>query len=1122
MEKMESLILKVLSSSDPIRAKEIASEIKNKYGVETSKNEVNSILYSLLKGKVVQDGEYRWKLVKKGDSPVIKNTNGASAIEDNSELSRLSNYFLECLSRDRTDDVSFFAFNKFGKPDYEELAFLPNESTIGEITHLEGVQRLLAKIRNEKSKRLTLSLGYPVKARQVSTGYVLEPIFIIPIEFEEGNFNKSLRLDDELPILNASSLKGLEDSTDASLLKAAAQLNDELGLNSNNGHLPDFDELILRFAEIRRNYPWVSPLDPYKLDQINNLQNTQRSGIYNKVVIFCSERSPYTRGLENELYKLAKLPEKRIHGTALSNWMFQRTGGFKQEVGEILEVIPLNEEQREAVKAGLSEPLSVITGPPGTGKSQVVTSLLVNAAWKGQKVLFASKNNKAVDVVEIRVNSLGPRPVLLRLGSNDLQKKLADYLDGLLAATSTESDEIRYTELKSIKEGLKSKIGKINQELDKIVSLRNLTDQKEKGIEEIRATFTEEEWREVSKLNSKYLEQALLYFGQLKRSLQRLDKKNHDFFTGLFWFTNSKKFFAQANVALNSFLKESSKVPFNWEIGVITEDNLEVVNLKVIDFQRRIDDIQVVSEYFQVLENLKHSPTQFELSKELFGFQEQLQSVSNELWNYWIKLQPSRLTLEERRIIGEYVTLLKTILNSADKNENLDKSIWHRYYETLPKVGNILPCWAVTSLSVSSKVPFEAGFFDLVIVDEASQCDIASVLPLLYRAKRAIIIGDKKQLSHISSISQEVDTYLLEKYKLDKDFLNWKYSVNSLFDLASILTDRVIGLKDHHRSHSEIIDFSNKYFYGDSLRVATKYDKLRTVKDGGPVVRWIDVRGKAERPRIGSAINKEEAMAVRSEILRLLKANYQGTIGVVSPFSAQATQIRDILLSDEYVANRIGLHDILVDTVHKFQGDERDVMIFSPTLSPEMHRGGTYFLSQNGNLFNVAITRARSCLIVVGDKNACLTGGVPYLKSFAEYVDQLSVIREKEQTKKQDYGPVYPAMNFGVMVSDWEKKLYQALYSRGIKAIPQYTVEKYRLDLALLVNGKKLDIEVDGELYHRNWDGELNRRDQLRNKRMIELGWEVKRFWVYQIRDDLGWCVGQVEKWLDDARTGSS
>ena len=58
---------------------------------------------------------------------------------------------------------------------------------------------------------------------------------------------------------------------------------------------------------------------------------------------------------------------------------------------------------------------------------------------------------------------------------------------------------------------------------------------------------------------------------------------------------------------------------------------------------------------------------------------------------------------------------------------------------------------------------------------------------------------------------------------------------------------------------------------------------------------------------------------------------------------------------------------------------------------------------------------------------------------------------------------------------------------------------------------------MDGEQYHRAWDGELTRRDRLRNQRMMELGWDVKRFWVYQIRDQMEWCVGEVKRWMQGA-----
>lgn len=60
-----------------------------------------------------------------------------------------------------------------------------------------------------------------------------------------------------------------------------------------------------------------------------------------------------------------------------------------------------------------------------------------------------------------------------------------------------------------------------------------------------------------------------------------------------------------------------------------------------------------------------------------------------------------------------------------------------------------------------------------------------------------------------------------------------------------------------------------------------------------------------------------------------------------------------------------------------------------------------------------------------------------------------------------------------------------------------------------------LDIEIDGERYHRNWTGELCRRDQIRNQRLFELGWDVKRFWVYEVRDDIDSCVKKIKEWIE-------
>jgi very-short-patch-repair endonuclease len=144
--------------------------------------------------------------------------------------------------------------------------------------------------------------------------------------------------------------------------------------------------------------------------------------------------------------------------------------------------------------------------------------------------------------------------------------------------------------------------------------------------------------------------------------------------------------------------------------------------------------------------------------------------------------------------------------------------------------------------------------------------------------------------------------------------------------------------------------------------------------------------------------------------------------------------------------------------------------------------------------------------------------GVDYLAQFAAYASRLTQgRRETVDEQMRPTGPTYPTVSRPERVSEWERILYGALYVGGVRAIPQYTVEQYDLDLAVILDNRRLDIEVDGERYHRSWTGELCLRDQLRNQRLIELGWEVKRFWVYEVRDRLPECVRWVKAWADTA-----
>ena len=101
-----------------------------------------------------------------------------------------------------------------------------------------------------------------------------------------------------------------------------------------------------------------------------------------------------------------------------------------------------------------------------------------------------------------------------------------------------------------------------------------------------------------------------------------------------------------------------------------------------------------------------------------------------------------------------------------------------------------------------------------------------------------------------------------------------------------------------------------------------------------------------------------------------MQQSYRGSVGVVTPFRAQANRIRDILHAHPQAGLLLGQGELIVDTVHRFQGDERDVMLFSPVVSDGISQGPLSFLRKTPNLFNVAITRARAALVIVGDMSA--------------------------------------------------------------------------------------------------------------------------------------------------------
>lgn len=1089
---------------------QLGKELAEKLGVD--KKEVNRMLYGRLKGQVFQNKAYRWSLAKEKNFNQAKDT---KPTYENTDLAKLSRYYLACMGQEEVG-ISTFADSKYDEPDYAELSQLP--SGLDDLITVSAYQRMTGLLRKQRGRH-ALYLGYPTSLKLLKSkkssweGYMVEPVFLFEIEIESPNHQPTLDL--SFPIINQKVLQMYTNAERETLMEEMAQLEEELGIGESN-HQLELDELALRLMSIRSEWPWQEEIDPDNLSKQLPIAELNKQGLFNRAVLIMTERSPFTVGLEAELRQLAKLPEGAIDGTALGSWL---ANSVKDEAVEdkqrLLEVLPMNLEQYTAVQSAMSKPLSVITGPPGTGKSQVVTNLLINAAWQGKRVLFASKNNKAVDVVETRINNLGPRPVLLRVGANQYQTRLAEYLMGLMSATTNQDDTDDFDEAMRIHAHLQEQMGSEDQLLEELIKIRNKVDLLEQDVEGIRLKLTKESLEQLRYLD---LKKAKKYLDEFSLALECADKKKQSIFVKLLWGLSRKDRIDKVNLRLQGLRQYLLPLGLTFPDEFFDELNLADWYEFHEEAKNNLNLCKLMQQYYHALTELQQFDSLEKISRRRLVLLRKIASNSEALWRYWLRLQPARLTTEDRQMLNRYTALLKMVLDTGSDGK-LSNKVYREYHSLFPKVSHLLSCWAVTSLSAKAKIPFEPGFFDLVVFDEASQCDIASAIPLLYRAKKAVVIGDPKQLSHISAMKKGQDQNLLDRFDLFSDFPHWAFSVNSLFDLAAGLVagDSVVSLLDHHRSHADVIEFSNKQFYEGRLRVATRYDHLKLPASDEPGVSWIDVKGSAQRPSTGGAVNIKEVEAVIQKLTQLVqKRRYQGTIGVVSPFRAQVNAIRMAVEKNDSLSSLLFEREFLVDTVHRFQGDERDVMIFSPVVAAGISSGSLVFLNNNGNLFNVAITRARAQLIVVGDLAFCGQCKVDYLENFASYSQKLLA---NEQAHKgsfdSDLGAEYPHVSNPEQVSDWERIFYKALYANGIKTIPQFRVEKYALDLALFVDDRKLNIEVDGERYHRNWTGELCRRDQIRNHRMFELDWDVMRFWVYEIRDDLDGCIERVKQWLN-------
>ncbi|MFC3742466.1 AAA domain-containing protein [Paractinoplanes deccanensis] len=311
-----------------------------------------------------------------------------------------------------------------------------------------------------------------------------------------------------------------------------------------------------------------------------------------------------------------------------------------------------------------------------------------------------------------------------------------------------------------------------------------------------------------------------------------------------------------------------------------------------------------------------------------------------------------------------------------------------------------LPLWIGTVADVEDLLPAAPGTFDLVVLDEASHVDQVRAAPVLARARRALVVGDPRQLRFVSFVSDVDVADVLERHEADERLDVRRVSA---FDLAAGAAPTT-WLEEHHRSVPHLIGFSARRFYGDRLSVMTRSPATESA-DAIDVVR-------VEGDEVGAVLKVVEEHQGR------------GSIGVISPFRPQADALEAALV-DAYTVEQIETLGLRAGTVHAFQGSEADIVVVSLGLSAGDPPARRRFVA-DPHLFNVMITRARRRLVVVtaldtsdgllGEFFAYASGGLP--------------------------GAAKPADR-----TDWAGELAAELERLGVEVRPGYEVGPWVIDL---------------------------------------------------------------------------
>jgi len=619
--------------------------------------------------------------------------------------------------------------------------------------------------------------------------------------------------------------------------------------------------------------------------------------------------------------------------------------------------------QEMAVSLSRSEALTAVSGAPGTGKSHTVAAIACDSLARGQRVLIAAKSDATVDaLLDLLERGPGPNPIVF--GSNERREALAERLAAGQLQPSAASH------LSAAREWLERGLDKRDRARSHIV-------------ERLRAELaggTE------SELAAARLAAPNLFFG--RQSVLEASRLL-DVATGpaAGWLSRRRR--RKALVELRELTGAAGDAGLDGlrravDVASAAQASLDLASAGGLEIGAAWD--RLISAEDDV--------------RALLGRWLGLESRSGERVN-WSSL----------RSVAALATALRS--GRAARRELLRR---------LDDGGltRALPLWVGTLSDIDDLLPAVPALFDLVVLDESSSIDQPLAAPALLRAERAVIVGDPRQLRHVSFLSEQDLRAACADNGLDGDpVLAARIDVrrNSTFDLAVGVVP-VVTLGEHFRSDPHLVEFVSRRLYGGDVQVATRSPRTEAVD----CIETVRVEGRRDKRGVVRA--EVEQVISRLKALRRTGAT---SVGVVTPFRAQADALEEAVLA-AFNADDIEELDLRVGTVHAFQGNERDTVLASVGVGPEDGVRSWRFV-EDPHLFTVFVTRARKRLVVVHSADPP-PGGL-----LAEYLAQADT--PPGRPKPADH------------VDDWPAGIAAALDSAGVTVLPGYPSGRHVVDICV-------------------------------------------------------------------------